>query len=120
MTETNPYEPTIVETEPQSANPHSASVRTEAWRGFKLGARLTGIAVTSLMVLIALFAVGMFVYMTVTTSGDFLNAVSWIEVFKFIGGSFATILMMSVYGGTTGAIVMALAAVIRKLRHSPC
>ena len=94
-------------------------MRTEAWRGFKLGSRLTGIAMTALMALIAVFAVGMFAYMTVTTNGDFLNIVPWLEVLKFVGGSTVMIVLMSVFGGIAGALVMALAAVFRKLRPSP-
>jgi hypothetical protein len=115
--EVNPYQPTsspLVES--KTAVPHTASIRAEAWRGFKFGARITGIVMSVIVVLVGLGMLGLTIYAVVVSNGAFLNYINYLQIARSIGGSVFVVLLMSFHGGVAGAIIMSLAAIIRKRR----
>jgi hypothetical protein len=116
--EENPYQSTSSHTaELQTVVPHSTSVRGEAWRGFKFGARITGIVMFAIVAVMGLVTLGVAIYLAVVTKGEILNAVSYFQIAKGIGGSIFAVLLMSFYGGIAGGIIMTIAALIRKRRN---
>lgn len=61
--------------------------------------------------------VGMLVFGTIVSNGEILRSISPLEIAEGIGGSIFAVVLTSFYGGVAGAIVMAIASVIRKTRH---
>lgn len=116
--EVNPYQSASSHTlESKTVVPHSTSVRGEAWRGFKFGARITGIVMSVIVGVMGLVTLGVAICLAVVTKGEILNAVSFFQIAKGIGGSIFAILLMSFYGGIAGGIIMTIAALIRKPRN---
>lgn len=69
-----------------------------------------------IVVLIGLVMLGMAINAVVITRGGILNEFNYFEIAKVIGGSIFAVLLMSLYGGIAGGIIMTLAAHIRKRR----
>ncbi len=117
MTDTNPYSPPDSDTNTSTAIQHTSSLRAESWRGFKLGTKLTAIVMTAILIALAVFVIGMFVYACAVTNGDSARSVEWLAVLRVVGGTIVASAMTSLYGGITGAVVMGTAAVVRKFRR---
>ena len=84
----NPYQPTAsssVESKPPI--PHTASIRGEAWRGFKFGAKITAFALSTIVARFGLGMVGMLMYAMIETNGSILSKIEILEVLKGIGGA---------------------------------
>ena len=114
----NPYQPTITSTPNSTPSiPHTASIRSEAWRGAKFGAKITAYITSAIAIIVGLGLFFVAVNAIIQTNGAILERVSWLETIKGIGGAFFSILLMSFYGGIAGSILMALASVIRKNRN---
>ncbi len=110
----NPYE--APQTEPvklaaAKTAPHGTSIRREAWRGAKFGARVTAV-IFGVLYAIAWFHL-LSLYISGVQSGELLELLA--EAFFCI----LSVLLLSLYGGIVGAIVMSLAAIVRRLRQSP-
>lgn len=117
MMDGNPYQATPTgTTESPSVVPHTASVREEAWRGFIFGAKVTGMVMSVICLLVFLLVFGRMIYVIALTGGEALNEVSYWKIARGIGGSIVGILLMSFYGGIAGGLIMMLAALIRKRR----
>ncbi|WP_164101863.1 hypothetical protein [Candidatus Laterigemmans baculatus] len=119
MAQINPYEPGAAPSPDRKSGSgsrqHSASVTTEAWRGAKFGAKLSAWIFGGIGVLVALAMLGIFAYGVAVSNGKALASIDFFEVDKGIGRAIFGIALMSFYGGVTGAIVMAIAAMVRKM-----
>lgn len=113
----NPYQPTAISNEiAKPPVPHSSSIRFEAWRGFKFGARITSAITSAIAAVIGVLMLVGFIYGAIITKGEILSLNSLIEVALGIGMSLLGVLLMSFYGGVAGSIIMTLAAIVRKRR----
>jgi hypothetical protein len=116
--ETNPYQPSgSVSAPSNSVNPHGTSLRREAWRGAKFGAKWTAIGMSVVAVVSGIAAFGIIGYTVLQTDKSLLQAFHWLDVAKMLGGMAMMIAQSSFYGGVIGAIVMTSAAVVRKLHY---
>lgn len=114
----NPYEPIAAsDGAKDTAVQHGISVRSEAWLGFKFGARITGIVMSAIAALVGLGMVFIAIVAVIQTSGEILRTANYLEIAKGIGGSVFAVILMSFYGGVAGSIIMAIAAVLRKQRN---
>ena len=114
----NPYEPIASsDSAKDTAVQHGVSVRSEAWRGFKFGARITGIVMSLIAALIGIGMVCIAIVAIIQTNGELLRTANYLEIAKGIGGSVFAVILMSFYGGVAGSFIMAIAAVLRKQRN---
>jgi hypothetical protein len=112
----NPYTPAkaVQPDEGRQSKPHSLSIRTEAWRGAKFGARITAIAVGSIVGLLYIAGFCMLIYLTIVTEGRVLQRMTLFETVKGLGGGIFGVLLASFYGGVAGAVIMTLATLVRR------
>lgn len=114
----NPYSPVSIADvdRQQPVVEHTMSIRTEAWRGAKFGAKVTGIIMSMIAGTLLLAFVCVAIYMMVVSNGRFAEKLTLWEVVRSLAGGLFAIALMSFYGGVAGAMVMSLAAVFRKGR----
>lgn len=115
--EQNPYEPSVnplVAIKPRI--PHSGSVRSEAWRGFKFGAKITACLMSLILAFALLAILAEHIYLAVRTNGGSLHDIDVVETLKVIGSGVVMVLIKSIYGGAAGSAIMAMAAAVRKSR----
>ena len=118
MNDTNPYQsPVATGFESKPATPHGTSIRKEAWRGAKFGAKVTA------LVLGVVAAVGWLIVAGLTAFHWLSDGVSplaqdgaLLELGKAIGGTIFAIALTSLYGAIAGAMIMGVAALVRKSR----
>ena len=113
---TNPYAPAkaVIPDLGRHSMPHSLSIRIEAWRGAKFGARITAIVVGSIVGLLYIAGFCMLIYMTVVTEGRVLQRMTLLETVTGLAGGIFGVLLASFYGGVAGAVIMTLATVVRR------
>jgi len=117
--EENPYQSTTSSSsfpESKTIIPHTASVRSEAWRGFKFGAKISAGAMLTIIGMLGVGLVGISVCTTEVNNGSLLEKLSYFGIAILIGQSIFPVLIMSFFGGIAGGLVMSLAAIVRKLR----
>jgi hypothetical protein len=115
---TNPYEsPSAEERENKGKTPHGTSIRKEAWRGAKFGARITAIGMGVLMGIAWLFMFGHVVFRWSSTGvSPLVQCGGAVELMKQLAGSVFAVALTSFYAAIVGAFVMAIAAFFGKLR----
>jgi hypothetical protein len=115
---TNPYDsPSAEECQTKGKTPHGTSVRKEAWRGAKFGAKITAIGIGSLMGIAWLFMFGLVVFRWFSTGvPPLVQCGGAVELMKQLAGSVFAVALTSFYAAIAGAFVMAIAAFFRKLR----
>ena len=117
---TNPYESPSTESHhprTKKTQPHGTSIRKEAWRGAKFGAKITAIGLGALTGVIWLFVSALSVFRWWSTDvSPLVQCGGVLELLKQIGGSIVGIALAAFYAAIIGAIVMAIAAALRKFR----
>lgn len=110
MNDTNPYEPPqhIEDIASKNAVPHTTSIRAEAWRGAKFGAKVTGTFFALLMIVIWIMMISMWDQ----TASD-RPGVSLMILYSFL-----EIIAGCLGGGIVGAAVMGVVALMKKLTSS--
>jgi hypothetical protein len=111
MSDSNPYEApqNIEEVLPKNVTPHTTSVRAEAWRGAKFGAKWTGIA------FLILGAVGFILEGSILIASSRQTSDAGWQIAKLVLLFPIEIGIIACGGGVIGAFVMGSVAAIRKL-----
>lgn len=116
MTE-NPFEPTISSiADVKEPVPHTASVRAEAWRGFKFGARITGVVMSVIHGVGGLGLIAEMVNVIAVMEGNIPRALIELGIGIGIIALIASLLFYTLVGGIAGCMIMMAAAMIRKRR----
>jgi hypothetical protein len=107
MNDLNPYESPqhIEDIASKTSVPHTTSIRAEAWRGAKFGAKLTGIFFAVLMIVIWIIMISMWDQTARDRPGLILMVLY--SILEIIAGSIG--------GAIIGAAIMTIAALIRKM-----
>lgn len=104
----NPYKPTSATiSESAKVALHTTSIRNEAWRGFKFGARIGGTVMGLIVALLGLL---------IMTTDTVFNRISYLEIAERIGVLVFASFVTSMICGIAGGSIMMLAAIVRKLR----
>jgi hypothetical protein len=123
---TNPYEspsaeayesPSAGERRTKVKTPHGTSIRKEAWRGAKFGAKVMAIGMGVLTGITWLFMFGVVVVGWLSTGVSPLAQLGGaVELMKVVSASVFVVALTSFYAAIAGAFVMATAAFFRKFR----
>jgi hypothetical protein len=97
--------------------PHTRSIRTEAWRGAKLGGKTAAIIMGTIGILVALVSLCTFGYRAVTSKGKALSLVDVVFLGEMLGFLLLVVVLTSLYCALMGALMMAIGAVARKICH---
>jgi hypothetical protein len=116
MPDLNPYEPPqtvdpLPEAMPKLILPHTTSVRDEAWRGAKFGARIISISFGPLMI-VFLFLEFYFQSKNYSLNGQ----PRFTEIIKLVASGFGGLAILIVLSAVAGAAVMGCIAWLRKMK----
>jgi hypothetical protein len=106
----NPYQPPRASDDRPPPRPHGRAIRSETWRGAKFGAVLAG----GIMAAIVLVGAAILLCVGWAEGRLFVKPISPYLVGRFVGGMTAAILLTAFYGAVCGAVIMGVAAAVRK------